>query len=54
MQAHLVDKLKLGAPDASQRFKDLLVEDPQLEVKREELLEQMKQLKDIRERLEQI
>lgn len=50
----MVDKLKPGAPDASQRFKDLLVEDPQQEMKRAKLLEEMKRLKDIREHLEQI
>ncbi|KAJ3551062.1 hypothetical protein NM688_g4940 [Phlebia brevispora] len=52
LQAHLVDKLKLGSPDASRRFDDLLAEDPRVQLKREELRTQLKQLREIQEKLQ--
>lgn len=54
MQAYLLGQLQLSAPDASERFKDLLAEDPQYEIKREELREQITRLKDIKANLEEV
>ena len=54
MQAFLLGQLQLSAPDASERFKDLLAEDPQFEIKREELREQITRLKDIKANLERV
>ena len=51
MQGHLIDVLKLGEPDASQRFSDLLVEDPEMIAERERLQLLKGQLTDIQEKL---
>lgn len=51
MQEYLLEELKLGTPDASQRFVELLAEDPVIAAQRKELEERMKRLTEIQERL---
>ena len=51
LQEHLIDALKLGAPDASQKLEELLVEDPELVRRREEVLARKKQLLEVWQKL---
>lgn len=51
LQGHLIDELKLGEPDASKRFEELVAEDPSVEAERKELEFLKKKLSEIRDKL---
>ncbi|KAI0368237.1 hypothetical protein BV20DRAFT_480715 [Pilatotrama ljubarskyi] len=52
LQGHLIDSLRLGAPDAPERMRVLLAEDPSIARERARLQDQLRRLKEIKAKLD--
>ncbi|KAI0357284.1 hypothetical protein OH77DRAFT_1399650, partial [Trametes cingulata] len=52
LQGHLIDKLRLGSPDASQRMQVLMGEDPSIARERARLQDRLRRLSEIKARLD--